>query len=251
MRTHARLLRPALVVAVASASLAAPAAQAAEDWEWMVAPYIWGVSIDTDLQRTVPPEGGIENDTGFDDVLDTFDGAFLLHAEGSNGQFGVFTDFVYLGLADDHDYPRFHTESDLDARLFELAGVWTPGGDRRQGIDVFAGLRYIDVDLGVQFDPENPAFNSSGLEAGDSFSDFMIGARYRWALSDRWSLALRGDSSFGQTEGTWNASAIASYRMDNGAWLLGYRYLSVEIDNGPSNADLTVMGPIVGYGFIF
>jgi hypothetical protein len=78
----------------------------------------------------------------------------------------------------------------------------------------------------------------------------MLGARYTWA-SDRWGLTLRGDGSFGGTEGTWNASAIGQYRTGNGAWLFGYRYLSVELDNGPSQTELTVMGPIVGYGFIF
>jgi hypothetical protein len=234
-----------------AAALAAPSAQAAEEWQWTVAPYLWAVSFDTDLQRTVPPEGGLSTDTGFDDVLDKFDGAFLLHVEGGNGEFGVFSDFIYLGLADDHDYARFHTESDLDARMFELAGVWSPGGDPRQGIDVFAGLRYIDVDFDVQFDPEDPAFANSAVEAGDSFNDFMIGARYRWPLSDRWGLTLRGDSSFGGTEGTWNVSAVAEYRMDNGAWLLGYRHLAVEFDTGPSNVDLTVSGPLIGYGFIF
>lgn len=244
--------RPFLAAALAAAILAAPAAQASDgDWQWTVAPYLWAVSFDTDLERTEPPEGGISSDTTFDDVLDKFDGAFLLHVEGSNGEFGVFSDFIYLGLSDGHDYPRFQTESDLDTRMFELAGVWSPGGDPRQGIDVFAGLRYIDVDFNVQFDPTNPAFADSSLDAGDSFNDFMIGARYKWALSDRWALTLRGDSSFGGTEGTWNASAVAEYRMDNGAWLLGYRYLAVEFDTGPSNADLTVAGPIIGYGFIF
>ena len=143
----------------------------------------------------------------------------------------MFTDFTFLGLADSNDRPRFHTESDLDARLFELAGVWSPGEGRYRGWEVFAGLRYIDVDLTVQFDPANPLFNTTTFDSSDSYNDFMVGARYTWALSDRWGLTLRGDGSFGDTEGTWNASAVANYRTAHGAWFFGYRYLNVELDH--------------------
>lgn len=253
-----QLLRPipreALLVATALCILAlSPSAHAAdsEGWDWMVAPYVWAVGIDTDLERTTPPEGGASNDTSFDDVLDKFDGAFLIHGEGQGDHFGVFTDFIYLGLADEHDQPRFRTESDLDARLFELAGVWSPGDDRFRGVEVFAGLRYIDVDLSVEFDPENPLFNSTTFDESESFNDLMVGARYTWPLSDRWGLTLRGDGSWGDTEGTWNASALATYRMQHGAWLFSYRYLVGELDLGDSTAEITLSGPMIGYGFIF
>ena len=235
------------------AGLFSPLAQAAEDegWEWMVAPYGWGASFGTDLETTQPPDGGVSNDTAFDDVIDKLDGAFQVHAEGQQEHWGVFADFTYLGLADSNDRPRFHTESDLDARLFELAAVWSPGEDRYRGLEVFAGLRYIDVDLSVQFDPEDPLFDTTTFEGGETFNDFMIGARYSWALSDRWGVTLRGDGSFGDTEGTWNASAVGSFRMKHGAWLFGYRYLSVELETGTSNTELTMSGPMIGYGFIF
>ena len=53
------------------------------------------------------------------------------------------------------------------------------------------------------------------------------------------------------TEGTWNASAVAAYRRKHGAWLFGYRYFWIELDTGDSNTELTLHGPMVGYGFIF
>ncbi|MET0756178.1 MAG: hypothetical protein ABWY31_08685 [Pseudoxanthomonas sp.] len=238
--------------ALVAAAWSMPArAQEGGEWEWMVAPYAWGVSFGTDLETTQPPDGGISNDTNFDDVLDKFDGAFQVHIEGQNETWGMFADFTYLGLADENEYERFHTESDLDARLFELAAVWSPGEERWRGLDVFAGLRYIDVDLTVQFQPDNPLFDGSTVDGGDSFSDFMVGARYTWQLSERWGVTLRGDGSFGDTEGTWNTSAVATLRMKRGAWLFGYRYLSVELETGASKTDLTMGGPMIGYGFIF
>jgi hypothetical protein len=248
------LLREAIFGATVLCTTAlSPSAHAAdgEGWDWMVAPYVWAVGIDTDIERTAPPAGGASNDTSFDDVLDKFDGAFLIHAEGQGDRFGMFTDFIYLGLADEHDQPRFHTESDLDSRLFELAGVWSPGDDRYRGLEVFAGLRYIDVDLSVEFDPDNPSFNSTTFDDSENFNDLMVGARYTWPLSDRWGLTLRGDGSFGDTEGTWNASVLATYRMQNGAWLFSYRYLTGELELDDTTADITLSGPMIGYGFIF
>lgn len=238
------------VLCLAGLSASAQAAEG-EGWQWMVAPYGWAASIGTDLETNQPPSGGVSNDTDFDDIVDKIDGAFQIHIEGQGDHWGMFTDFTFLGLADSNDRPRFHTESDLDTRLFELAAVWSPDDERYQGLDVFAGLRYIDVDLTVQLDPENPLFDTTTFDGGETFNDFMIGARYTWALSDRWGVTLRGDGSFGDTEGTWNTSVVGSYRMKRGAWLFGYRYLSVEVETGDSNTEITMNGPMVGYGFIF
>lgn len=247
------VLRSAVLAAALCITGFSPVVEAAEGegWEWMVAPYGWAASIGTDLETHQPPSGGVSTDNDFDDIVDKIDGAFQMHVEGQGDHFGMFADFTYLGLADDHDRPRFHSESDLDTRLFELAAVWSPDDERYRGLDVFAGLRYIDVDLTVEFDPENPLFDNTTIDGGDTFNDFMLGARYTWSLSERWGLTLRGDGSFGDTDGTWNASAVAQYRMKHGAWLFGYRYLSVELKTGEARTDITMNGPMVGYGFIF
>lgn len=247
------LRHASLGTAICMAGLFSPLVQAAdgEGWDWMVAPYGWAASIGTDLETSQPPSGGISTDTGFDDIIDKIDGAFQIHIEGRGDHFGMFTDFTFLSLADDKDHTRFHSESDLDVRLFELAAVWSPDDNRHQGLDLFAGLRYIDVDVTVRIDPENPLFDTTTIDGGETFNDFMIGARYTWALSDRWGLTVRGDGSFGDTEGTWNTSAVVAYRMKHGAWLFGYRYLAVELETRDSNTEITMSGPMVGYGFIF
>jgi hypothetical protein len=134
--------------------------------------------------------------------------------------------------------------------LFELAAVWSPGEGRFRGLDMFAGLRYIDVDLTVQLDPENTLFDATSIDGSDTFSDFMLGARYTWELSGRWHLTLRGDGSFGDTGGTWNGSTMAAYSMKHGAWFFGYRHLSVELE-ARNKFDVTMSGPVTGYGFVF
>lgn len=249
MTTTPRAIRPALCVLLASMCMAGTA-RAGERMDWIIAPYGWAASIGTDLKTSSPPSES-STDTDFRDVVDKLDGAFEIHIEGQGDRFGFFTDFTYLGIADDRVHPRFAIDSDLDTRLFELAAVWNPSPERFRGVDVFAGLRYIDVDLTVQLEPNNPIFNNVRIDGGRTYNDFMVGARYTWALSPRWALTLRGDGSFGDTDGTWNASAVTQFRTGNGAWAFGYRHLDVEIEAGGSKTHITMSGPVIGYGFRF
>jgi hypothetical protein len=239
-----------LGIAVLSLINFSPAARAAEDdgWDWMVAPYLWAASIDTDVRAEAPPA---DEEAEFSDIIDKIDGAFLLRVEGQGDHFGVFADLIFLGVSDSDDRPLSHTESDLDTWLIDAAGVWNPGDDRHRGLGLFAGLRYIDVDLTVQVDPVNALFDTATIATNKSYSDMMLGARYTWAFSERWGLTLRGDGSFGDTEGTWSASAIAQYRTRNGGWFFGYRHLSAEIKTGDSTTEITLTGPAIGYGFVF
>jgi hypothetical protein len=237
----------AIVFAVVGLAPATHAAQA-DEWEWMVAPYAWIPSISTDLNTRIPP-----GDSGpdFSNLIDDIDGAFEMHVEGQGERFGMFADFTYLGLADSKSFARVDTNSDLDSILFEAAGVWSPGEGRLKGLELFGGLRYIDVELKVRFDPVNPVFNTLEASVDKSYSDFMLGGRYTWPVGERWRFTLRGDGSFGDTDGTWNVSGVGQYRVKYGSWLFGYRYLSVELEDGINDVDLTIHGPMVGFGFIF
>ena len=244
------LRRAAFGVAFLSLINFSQSARAAEsdDRDWLVAPYLWAASIGTDVRAEEPPA---DSESDFSDIIDKIDGVFMLRLERQGDRFGVFADLIFLGIADDNDHRFSQTASDLDSWLIDAAGVWSPGDDRSRGLDLFAGLRYVDLDLTVEVDPFNPLFDTATLETDKSYSDLMVGARYTWAFSDRWGLTLRGDGSFGDTEGTWSASAIAQYRTGNGGWLFGYRHLRVEIETGDSTTEITMTGPAIGYGFSF
>jgi hypothetical protein len=241
--------RAGLLLAGLAAGGTASAAEA-DGWEWMVEPYAWAASIGTDM-RIVSPPTDADSDSSFSDIIDKLDGVFMGRVEGRNERFGVFADFIYLGLADGSQRRVMRTDTDLDTRLLDAAVSLRFGGECDSGLDVYAGARYIDLDLTTRFVPDNPAFAPRTLDTGTHYLDLLLGARYAWPLSPRWSLTLRGDGSLGQTDGTWSASAMAGYRTGNGAWLFGYRYMEAEL--GSDNADVTLdlSGPLAGYGFRF
>lgn len=236
-------------VLVLSATTAPTIAHAADDgWSWAVAPYIWAPSIKADLREDLPPA---ENQQAFDDWIDKLEFAFLGHVEGQGDRFGVFGDVVYLSLGDSQDYPRVHTDGDIDAGILELAAVLALGEERFQGLDLFAGLRYFDVSVETEFDPVNDLLPTVSRDRDESFSDFLFGARYTTKFSDRWGLTVRGDGSTGDTEGSWSASANVQYHAGPGFWVFGYRYLEVDLPLQDSSLDLKLYGPQVGYAFTF
>lgn len=229
-----------------------PTAGAQERWDWIVAPYLWAIDVKTDVETPVLAPDGISRRASFSDIIDKFDGAFQIHGEGQGDRFGIFADFTYLGLSDGETRRLVRTDSDLDTRLLELAAVWSPGADRFTGLDAFAGLRYIDLDVTSTITPTGPlGVLPIQVDANESFSDFMLGARYTWAFSDRWGLTLRVDGSWGDTEGVSNASVVANYKMRSGAWFFGYRYLDVDSETRGIAMDLVIKGPEIGYGFMF
>lgn len=230
---------------------AAPGHAASSDsLTWVAAPYIWVPTVDAtfnDRSGSGNPDVG----EGESDIMDKLDGAFLGHLETQGDHWGVFGDMVFLGLGDDYNGSRVSIDSELDAGIYELAAVWSPGDDRYRGFEAFGGIRYMSVELQLDFDPVNPALSSRSVDFDEDFTDFLIGARYTVALSDKWNFAVRGDTSFGDSEGTWNVSGLFSRDMGPGALVFGYRYFSAELKPNDNTLELDLYGPEIGYAFVW
>jgi hypothetical protein len=246
-----QLLPQALAASLISAVAISPVHAAEGGWDWVVVPYLWGTQITTDAEVRGEP---VSTETSFSDILDKLDFAFQVHAEGQGDQFGLMTDYTYLSLSDDSSRDRFSVDASLDTTIFELAAVWSPGEERYTGFEAFAGLRYLDTELDLKFDLTDPALSDQRRTLEKSFTDAMIGARYTTRFNDNWGMTLRGDGSFGDTEGGFNTSAIFQYQSHpgGGAWAFGYRYMTIELETGAGESvDLTMSGPIAGYAYKF
>lgn len=241
--------RAALALVGIAACVPAVAAEGG-DWEWRVEPYLWAASIGTDM-RTLSPPTDASNDTTFSDILDKLDGVFMGRAEGRGDHYGAFVDFIYLGIGQGREGRLLTTDTDLDARVADAAFSWRFGGERERGLDVFGGARFIDLDLTTRFTPQAGNLEPRTLDVGNSYLDLLLGARYTWQGDSPWGLTVHGDGSFGETKGTWNASAMGSYRTGNGAWLFGYRYMEADLGNSNADVTITLNGPVFGYSFRF
>jgi hypothetical protein len=214
-------------------------------WDWAVTPYLWVTSISADIKKDGAPPVGIEAD--FDDILSKVDMAFQIHVEGQGDRFGAFADFTYLALSDSNERPAFTSDSSLDTTIFEAAGVWNVEPTRFDGVDVFAGVRHLQVGTDVELDPVDPARPNINLKMDQSFTDFMVGARYNATLSDRWGLTLRADGGWGDTESDYSVSALLRYKLKKGTMVFGYRYMEIGVAGDSQTVDVAMQGPIIAF----
>ncbi|MGH8203916.1 MAG: hypothetical protein ACREST_04855 [Steroidobacteraceae bacterium] len=216
------------------------------DLDWLGLAYFWAADIGVDVRdRSV--------NVDFSDVVDKLEIGFQGHVEAQADDFGGFVDVVFMGLGDNSSRPLADLNADFDMTAMDLALVWSPGPERMTGIELYGGLRYIDMDLSVVVDPvpPGPADIRTGIDK--SYTDFLAGARYLAPLNEHWRLTFSADLSGGDTEGTWSVGGFAGYRTGPHHFIAGYRHLEMEFeaDGGDERAKETFSGPLIAYGFSF
>ena len=235
-------------------------------WEFIVAPYFWMAGIEGDVGVK-----GISTHVNipFRDILKDLDFGGEVHVEAWKDRWGIFLDATYLKLSvDDEGISQtlgpVSVDVDMGEWLVEFGGLyrlgrWSLGKDERRALSLEAlgGGRYWD--LSVDVDAVVPlAGLGLDVDKSKSWIDPFIGARLRADLTEKLSLAVRGDiGGFGVgSQFTWNASAIFGYHFSPtiSAWL-GYRALGVDYESGSGSSkfkfDVIMYGPIVGLGIQF
>lgn len=259
-RVFAGLVLAAAMMPVATmAQEATPAAEpqpaaesgssSGEGWSWAVTPYLWATSISTNLKKEGAPEFGTE--TEFDDLLSKLDMAFQIHLEGQGDRFGAFADLTYIALSDSKERSIYTSDTSLDTSFVEVAGVWNVDPERFEGLDLFAGLRHIQAGADVELDPVDPVQSNVNLKFDQSFTDFMVGARYNATLSERWGMTLRADGGWGDTDTDYSVSALLRYKMHKGSMIVGYRYMELGVVGDSQDLKLKLQGPVFGFAFGF
>lgn len=250
---------------ILAASLFATAGVAsANDADWIIAPYIWLPNVSADVTNLDLAVGGDpSNGNGSTNVLDSLIWGFMVHTEAQGDNWGFLNEITYADLSEtntrtfdlgDGDVGYKQTAENQDW-IIDLAVVWAPGETKFMGFEPYAGIRYLDVQMGLELQPivNNVALDTFSFNGDNSWTDFLVGAKYSVPLSEKWGLAFRGDYSFGDTDGTWLLSATALYATKSGAWAFGYRYMGIDlpINNTGSNLDLSLYGFQAGYAFKF
>lgn len=239
-------------------------AETAADWEWTIAPYVWGPSAGLDV--TVNNDPVVSADASFSDLLDKTELVGFIHFEGQCPHAGFFVDAMYLDLgaeqtnAADPPLPG-GTQTSLDVKigLYEAAGFYRPGGKAR-GLDLIFGVRMFDYRSRLDFIIPAPIGASGSRGTDKNFIDVFGGLRYRTPIGKRWDFVVRGDVGAGGTDLTWNAIASFGVRLgktERYNLKLGWRYLELDVtaddefQHVEMESDLTLNGPFLGFAFKF
>ncbi|MGV6805960.1 MAG: hypothetical protein ACWA49_17325 [Ruegeria sp.] len=231
------------VVAVAALGFNIEAA-AASDWQFTVAPYLWGPEFKTSLDiGPNPPVNGSKS------IFDILNSAFLIAGEARNGRWAIGGEFNYLNLGDSVGVGRFPDLAswELDGSMASLGVGYSLYLDGGSQFEALGGLRHWDLDLSTTV----LGFTASVEE---SWTDPLIGLRYGRVLNDRWRLSAMGNvGGFGVgSQFQWEALVQASWKWtDRTSVAGGYRHLKVNFEEGQNVVDLTLSGPYVALAFNF
>jgi hypothetical protein len=262
-----RLFRNFVACGLAAFALTNACQAQADDWEWTIAPYLWASGVELDL--TINDNVEIGGDATFKNILDKVDTVLMGHFEGRKGRWGMYLDTIYLDLSDSARVSvgpggpilrELAADTGMKMKLYDAGGLYRLAEpESHTQFDLLAGVRYVDVSVDALLTLPGPGMNMVDFRTGPSGTDLMLGARAIGKFAERWRWALRGDLSFGDTEGTYNGLASVGYTFGQSELFTltaGYRFMNIEMkgrsQRGESmEADITMSGPIVGFIFNF
>ncbi len=233
-----------------------PAALANEKAEWLVAPYAWLPDIELNQSGDGPGGGGGVSGA---DLLDKTDAVGMIRVEVAKRRWGVTADYIFLSLSDTQTLefpgplPNINARTELDLTVFEIGGFYRPSGEDR-GVNLLFGYRNISADTTLLVTPEGSPTQRS--DDSSDLNDIFLGARYLYRLNENWDVSLRGDYSFGDSEGVLNLLASIGYRV-TGPFALqgGYRHAELEYEQDSAGetvaTEIELTGPFLGFVFRF
>ena len=213
----------------------------------------WGVDLQVYgwLPTLETKSSGQDNEISRQDVIENLDMALMAAVRARKGKWSLVSDFIYFDLEDDDGQPVF-LGTDL-GKLEVEAWVITPNigytvyADDKQHVDLYAGARYIWLEVNLDFDFSAPLPPGSRKDSDSAKNwDAIVGVRGEYALSDKWYFPYSINGGAGQSDSTWGARAGLGYRFNTFDAFLGWRYLTWDFGNDKSPEDLTVNGPMFG-----
>jgi len=229
--------------------LAAPAAAQDSGWSFAFSPYLWAPGIDASVGTGL---GTVGVDKNSRDVLSDLDLAFMGVFEARNGRWGLIADLFYAELSQSRATPLglFFSRARIETTAKELSGyaAYRVSENERIGLDLMAGLRVSYVDLDLSLSPG--LLVGRRLSVSETWVDPVIGARARFAITDKWFATAFADvgGSGADSDLTWQAFASLGYQF-NPRWSVqgGWRYFSAEKEIEGRDLKIDYSGPLLGF----
>ena len=250
---------------------ASQAQGAADSWQWRASIYGWLPSIDG---KTHFPTGGGNAptiDIDASSILDALKFTFMGTLEARKGQWGLFTDVIYLDVGSDVAGSRdfgigpaplpagvnMNGSYDLKTWVWTLAGTYGVSSTPGNSTELLAGMRMVnlkqtlDWTVNGNIGPLNLPGPSGRSQVDATKWDAVVGLKGAATLSAdrRWVLPYYVDIGAGQTKFTWQALAGVGYAFDWGTATLAWRYLDYKFKSDAPVEDLNFSGPFLGFSF--
>ena len=233
-----------------------------DDWQFKFLAHGW---LPLRIKGDVTTGSNITSlDITLSDILDDLkmvaEGGFEL----SNDEWSFLVWGVYFNIASDVNTrvgpANFDTAIGFEATIVDMAlayrvGDWALGDSKTANfsLDLLAGIMVWDIEIDIH--ERGPLGFDPMVREVDAWVDGIIGGRFVFDLSEKFSAEFRGDvGGFGIGSGsdlTWNITLMGEYKLSPTMSLaFGYRYLDVDWSKGSGSSkleyDLAIHGPIMG-----
>jgi len=244
------LMVVATAAAVALSTSMASAQASSNEWQFAVAPYLWGAGMNGSL--TIGDQK-VDIDVPFSTVWDNLDFALMGHFDMRNDHWVVLSDLIFVDLEDKQDLNRGTLKAGIDMTIFEAAGGYRVS----PAFALIAGARWVDMSASLRYSGE---LAQPDADAGESWIDPLVGVNVFIPLSknEKWWFGAYGDiGGFGVgSQLTWELYANVGYRASHlVSVVLGYRALDIDYEGGSgarsADLDLLISGPQLGVAFSF
>jgi hypothetical protein len=217
----------------------------AEDWDHMIGTYLLTINIDADTGVNTPG-GAVETsiDMDFGDVTDNLSLIGVIYYQASKGPWTIDVDLTRATLEMDDSMsvpvppPIGPADATIDVEMTiderEVFGGYRFYQNEDSEVQFIFGARYYKHDIDVDVDAGPVGFSPS---LGSSWTDPIMGFRYRQKINDKWRWLARADvGGFGLS-----SSSDLAYKIELGAfydinesWRAGFgaRYLNIDYEDG-------------------
>lgn len=239
-----------------------------DEWIFTLTPYFWAPSISGNLKFSLPAGSGEgKADIGPNDYLENLKFAGMMSFEAAKGRWSILSDIIYIDFSGSRDATvpglgigsGFVIDADtgLEAFVFSMAGGYKVFKNQNGNFDLFAGLRYANVEGNIDLNINGPlpgGWRSKRFSAREDFVDPIIGFRGNLLLGKNWFMPYYFDIGGFSVDSdlTLQAYAAIGYRFTD--WFsmsLGYRYLYYDFGNTKLVEDITLHGGVLGFVFNF
>ena len=237
-----------------------------EDWNYGVSVYGW--FPDMSGTTSFPDDGGGDFTIPIGDILDnlsfTFQGAF----DARKGQWGLFSDVIYMDLSKKNnvisegtiggnDLPydvKAHVGFGMKSWIWTSAVYYRALDTQKKSFDFLGGVRYLDISQSLNWNlsgnvGEIPIPGREGsAKVGATYWDAIIGMRGRVAFGqdNSWFLPYYLDIGTGNSDVTWQAMGGIGYAFKWGELVAAWRYLDYDLPSDKAISDMDFSGPAMG-----
>jgi hypothetical protein len=238
-------------------------------WHFVSTVYLWTPFMYTTVQ--LPPLAGGGNPT-----LETQPSQYLKYVQTGalfqgtvqKGNWGIWTDFVYLNLkispsitkqiglpGGDPTLPvTLALTGGMRMAIWTLAPSYTVMNTDIGTLDVLAGLRYSSARVSLSYEltaPPTPLMRGGGFWPTTDSTDGIVGIKGTLRLSSdaKWFLPYEADVGTGNKNWQWNAFLGAGYHFHWGDVSLAVRNLTYNRTGDVAIEKVRMTGPLLGATF--